>query len=115
VLRHLLHHLSLILSKFQLYYFPLPVPVIQPEPPRLPIWRPAQQHHRIKAFQFFMRKYGAVADLVEEPIERETKKRRLNPPSLLKLAHLHCSKCDPFQKVIKVEDTLGKTLYYKNN
>jgi hypothetical protein len=93
------------MSQFPLFYFPPPVPIIQPELPRI------QQDCRIKAFRFLRENIGVVANPSEVVFGRANKRRRLNPPSLPKLSHLHCSKCDPFQKVIKVEDPLGKTLY----
>jgi hypothetical protein len=99
------------MSQLHRFYFPPPVPIIQPEPPALPIWRPAPQDHRIRAFLFLRENFGVVADPFEESSGRKIKKRRLNQPSFPRLSHLHCIECDPYQKVIKVEDPLGKILY----
>jgi hypothetical protein len=64
------------MSQFSLLYFPPPVPIIQPEPPRLPIWRPQQQAHRIKAFRFLRENIGIVEDPSEDLFERVNKKSR---------------------------------------
>ena len=93
------------------FYFPPPVPIIQPDPPALPRWKPTHQDRRILAFRILRENIGVVADPFEVSSGRKIKKRRLNQPSFPKLSHFHCFECDPYQRIIKVEDPLGKFLY----
>jgi hypothetical protein len=50
------------MSQFTQFYFPPPVPIMQPDPAALPRWRPSHLDRRIQAFRFLQENIGVVAD-----------------------------------------------------
>jgi hypothetical protein len=61
------------MSQFNQFRFPPPVPVIQPTPPALPIWRRREVDHRIQSFRFI---HSNIIHLAEpdKPIERSPRR-----------------------------------------
>jgi hypothetical protein len=93
-------------------YFP-PHPIVDPTAPVLPRWRvPAWVHQQQYNFIWENLPIIAEPDSIPQPLSGPNpKRRRLNSPVFHPASHQFCHSCDPFQRIIKVEDPEGRFLY----
>jgi hypothetical protein len=91
------------MSQFNQLRFPPPVPIYQPDPPALPLWRHLAVG-RIQSFCFIH--HSNIIHLAEpdKSTERSHKRRGLNQPLFPPLSHLYSQSIDPLQAVIKSEE-----------
>jgi hypothetical protein len=101
----------------ELYHPPsrIPNPFVDLTLPALPRWRvPFLTRRRYMQYNFIKENLPIIAepDSIPQPLSGPNpKRRRLNPPVFHPLSHQFCHSCDPFQRIIKVEDPEGRFLY----
>jgi hypothetical protein len=83
--------------------------------PALPRWRvPFLARWRYMQSNFIKENLSSIAepDNAPQPLSGPNRKRkRLNPPVFHPLSYQFCHSCDPFQRIIKVEDPEGRFLF----
>jgi hypothetical protein len=91
------------MSQFHQFRFPPPVPIIQPTPPALHIWRSRAVDYHIQSFCFI---HSNIIHLAEpdKPTERSPERQRQNQPLVPPLSHPYCQPTDPLQAVIKPKE-----------
>jgi hypothetical protein len=101
----------------ELYHPPSSVtnPFIDLTLPALPRWHvPFPARPRYMQYNFNKENLSIIAepDNVPQPLSDPNRnRRRLNPPVFHPLSYQFCHSCDPFKRIIKVEDPEGRFLY----